>query len=68
MSKKLITKNTLIKEIVEEYPETLDVLTNYGMHCLACAAQTNESLEMACKMHDLDVNRVVDTLNESVVQ
>ncbi len=66
MSKKSITKDTLIREIVEEYPETVDVLTNYGMHCLSCAAQTNESLELACMMHDLDVLKVVDILNERV--
>lgn len=68
MSKKWITKDTLIKEIVEEYPETIEVLTNYGMHCLSCAAQTNESLELACMMHDLDPAQVVDILNESVNQ
>ncbi len=64
MSNQPITKDTTIREIVEEYPETIEILTNYGMHCLGCAAQTDETLEMACMMHDLDVNNIVKNLNE----
>ncbi len=64
MSDQPITRDTTIREIVEEYPETIEVLTNQGMHCLGCAAQTEETLEMACMMHDLDVDNIVKKLNE----
>lgn len=64
MSNQPITKDTTIREIVEEYPETIEVLTNHGMHCLGCAAQTDETLEMACMMHDIDVDGIIKNLNE----
>lgn len=30
---KMITKDMSITEIVENYPETIEILESYGMHC-----------------------------------
>ena len=44
----------LIGEIVNQYPETAEVLLGIGMHCLGCPASQAESLEDACAVHGVD--------------
>ena len=43
-----ITEKTLIGEIVNTYPESIETLLSVGMHCLGCPASQAESLEEAC--------------------
>lgn len=49
--KEYISKNTLIGEIVNTYPESVEVLMAKGMHCLGCPASQAESIEDACMVH-----------------
>ncbi|MBO6310305.1 MAG: DUF1858 domain-containing protein, partial [Oribacterium sp.] len=41
-------------EIVNNYPETAEVLLGIGMHCLGCPASQAESLEDACAVHGFE--------------
>jgi hybrid cluster-associated redox disulfide protein len=34
------------------------------MHCLGCPASAGESLEEACAVHGVDVDKVVQELND----
>lgn len=43
----------MIGEIVNQYPETAEVLLGIGMHCLGCPASQAESLEDACAVMGL---------------
>lgn len=69
MKKKLekITKNTLMAEIVEVYPELGEVLEgDYGFHCIGCFASEMETLEQGAMVHGMnkkEINDLVDTLN-----
>ena len=58
-----VTPKTLVGEVVNEYPESIEVLTACGMHCLGCPASQAESLEDACAVHGLDADSVVTALN-----
>ena len=43
MAEAYVNKETLVGEIVTQYPEALEVLLSIGMHCLGCPAARAES-------------------------
>ena len=63
-----ITKNTLMAEIVERYPELAEVLTmDYGFHCIGCFASEMETLEQGAQVHGMtakEITMLVKTLND----
>jgi len=64
-----ITKDTNIGEIVEKYPEVIDTLTGFGVHCVGCHVSAFETLEMGFKGHgmtDEQINEAVIKLNEVI--
>lgn len=66
MENTIVTKNTLVGELVNDYPETADVLYDIGMHCLGCPASQGDSVESACEIHGVDTQQVVAALNEKI--
>jgi len=60
----MITKDMLIGEILEKYPEKAEMLLSAGMHCLGCPASSGESLEEACMVHGIDVDELIEELNK----
>ena len=59
----MITKETLIGEILEINPELAKILLDAGMHCIGCPASAGETLEEACAVHGIDVDALVESLN-----
>ena len=59
-----INKDTKIGEIVEKYPEKVDVLLSAGMHCIGCPASQAETLEEACMVHGIDVEYLLKEINK----
>ena len=51
----MITKETLIGEVLQINPDLAEILLGAGMHCLGCPAAAGESLEEACAVHGIDV-------------
>ena len=45
MAETYVTGETLVGEIVSQYPEAIDVLLSIGMHCLGGPASRAESPE-----------------------
>ncbi|NLF83517.1 MAG: DUF1858 domain-containing protein [Candidatus Gastranaerophilales bacterium] len=66
MSEQKITKDMSIVEIVQKYPQTLEVFARYGLGCIGCAAARFENLEAGAKVHGIDVDKFVDDLNATV--
>jgi len=64
--KEYISKNTLIGEIVNTYPESVEVLMAKGMHCLGCPASQAESIEDACMVHGIDPDEVISAVNARI--
>lgn len=60
---KKVTKDMIIREVLEIDPGTAEFLMNIGMHCLGCPSASGESLEMACEVHGADVDKLVDDIN-----
>ena len=66
--KTMITKDILVADLVEQYPEVVQPLMGFGMHCIGCIASHGESLGEACMVHGLDADDVVDGLNNYVAK
>ena len=60
MEKTFVTGQTLIGEIVANYPDAVDVLYECGMHCIGCPASQMESLEEACAVHGVSADELVE--------
>ena len=66
MGTTVVNRKTLIGEIVNQYPETAEVLLGIGMHCLGCPASQAESLEDACAVHGADPESVISAINDKI--
>ncbi len=63
-----ITKEMGLLEIVQNYPETLEVFQRYGLGCIGCAAARFENLEAGAKVHGIDPEKMVEDLNAAIVE
>ena len=65
----MITKDTTIGDVVDNYPEVVDTLTELGVHCVGCHVAHYESIEMGFKSHgmsDEKIDEAVKKLNEVI--
>lgn len=60
----MITKNTIIADIIKVRPDAAQILMSFGMGCIGCPSAQMESLEQACEIHGLDLEEVLAKLNE----
>lgn len=63
-----ITKDMSIMEVVQKYPDTVEVFMNSGMGCLGCAAAHFENIEQGALAHGIDINSLMKGLNDVVPQ
>jgi hybrid cluster-associated redox disulfide protein len=61
-----LTKEMGIGEVVQKYPETVDVFMSNGLGCIGCAAASYESIEQGALAHGIDVEKLMKELNDSV--
>ena len=54
----------LISYVLENHPNAVEILTQFGFHCIYCPASQMETLEEACEVHGIDVEEVLTKLNE----
>ena len=65
----IITKDTTIGDIVQQYPEAVEPLMAAGVHCVGCHVSPSETLEQGLKGHgmsDATMQAVLQKLNEAV--
>ena len=65
---KQITRDMSITEIVQTYPESVEVFAKYGMGCIGCAAARFENLEAGAKVHGIDPDKMVEDINKLINQ
>ena len=66
----MITKDMTIGDVIKEYPETIEIMLSYGLHCVGCSVQYWESIEGGCKTHgfeDEKIDKMVKEMNEVLV-
>lgn len=66
---KKITKDYNLGELVSKYPQTIEVLLDYGLHCVGCGAMFFDSIEAGAKIHgysDEEIDELVLRINEVI--
>lgn len=62
----VITKDTIIGDILDIDKTTAPFFLEMGMHCLGCPSSRGETLEEACMVHGVDVNDLIKKLNNHI--
>ena len=64
-TKKLVTKDSIIGDVIREQPGAKDVIQKYfGGGCFTCPGINMESIAFGSMMHNLDPDVVVSELNQ----
>ncbi len=63
-----IKKDMPIGDIVEKYPQTVEVFLRHGLMCFGCAVARFENLEQGAMAHGINVDLLLNDLNAAVPQ
>jgi hybrid cluster-associated redox disulfide protein len=62
----LIKKDSKIKEIIQNYPHTIDLFRALNMSCSSCFAVNFDTLENGALMHGMDVNKLISQVHKHI--
>ena len=51
----IVTKDTIIGDVVMQDEGIAPILMASGLHCLGCAMASGETIEEACMVHGMDI-------------
>jgi hybrid cluster-associated redox disulfide protein len=63
-----ITREMSIGEVVQNYPQTIEVFLKHGLMCFGCAIARFENVEQGATAHGIDVDTLINDLNAAVPQ
>ncbi len=58
-----VTQDMVIADIIALNEGVIPILINAGMHCVGCPSAQGETLEEACSVHNMQVDRLVEEIN-----
>ena len=61
-----ITKEMTIGEVVEKFPQSVEVFLRHGLMCFGCAVARFENVEQGARAHGIDVDALVTDLNAAL--
>ena len=56
-------KTDIISFVLENHKDAEEILISFGLHCLYCPCAQMETLEEACQVHEIDVDKLLKALN-----
>ncbi len=59
----MITKDTKIMEVIQNYPESVNVFANHGLGCVGCMIANFETLGDGAAAHGIDIDKLLVDLN-----
>lgn len=59
-----VTKDMIIADVLNMDKGTAPIFLSSGMHCLGCPSSSGESIEDACAIHGIDVDKLIADLNK----
>jgi hybrid cluster-associated redox disulfide protein len=59
----VITKDTIIMDVLMMDRNTAPIFIKHGMYCLGCPSSSGESIYDACAVHGIDSEKLIDDLN-----
>ena len=63
-----ITKEMPIGDVVQNYPQTVEVFLKHGLMCFGCAIARFENVEQGAMAHGINVDALIKDLNAAVPQ
>ena len=63
---KPINKLMPIGEVVQKYPQTVEVFLRHGLMCFGCAIARFENVEQGAAAHGINIDSLVTDLNAVV--
>ena len=60
----MITKDTIIGDVIKENENAVGILMSFGMGCVGCPSAQMESLEEAAMVHGIDADVLIQQLND----
>jgi len=66
MVKEKITKDMILAEVVNKYPQTVDVFLKNGLPCAMCHIAFHETVEQGATSHGINVKKLVEELNKAI--
>ncbi|MBO5755295.1 MAG: DUF1858 domain-containing protein [Clostridia bacterium] len=64
----MVTKDSIIGDVLDAHPETAAFFFEIGMHCLGCPSARGESIEAACMVHNTDADALVKKINDHLAK
>ncbi|MGQ9625728.1 MAG: DUF1858 domain-containing protein [Anaerolineae bacterium] len=61
-----ITKEMSIGEVVQQYPQAVEVFLRHGLFCFGCAIASFENIEQGAFAHGINVDALIKDLNTAV--
>lgn len=61
-----ITKEMTIGEVVQNYPQSVEIFLKHGLMCFGCAIARYENVEQGAVAHGIDVEALMKDLNAAV--
>lgn len=62
----VVTKDTLIGDILDYDQSTATYFFDMGMHCLGCPASRGETVEQACEVHGVSPDILIERINKHI--
>ncbi len=63
-----ITKEMPIGDVVQSYPQTIEVFLKHGLMCFGCAIARFENVEQGAMAHGIDIDALMQDLNAAASQ
>lgn len=60
----VVTKDTIIGDVLDLEPKCATFFIEIGMHCLGCPHSRGESIAEACMVHGTDADALVKRIND----
>ena len=61
-----VTKEMNIMDIVQAYPQSIEIFQKYGLGCIGCAAARFENLEAGARVHGFHPEAMLADINELI--
>ncbi|MFA5776613.1 MAG: DUF1858 domain-containing protein [Patescibacteria group bacterium] len=64
-----VFRDSNLGEVVFKYPKTVEVLLDFGLHCVGCAAMHYDTVEAGARIHgfkDNEIDELVIRINEVI--
>lgn len=61
-----VTRDDIIGDVLEQFPQAAAFFLEIGMHCLGCPSARGETIAEACDAHGADCDALLQRINASL--